>query len=121
MESKSIMDDLRKTIDKSPHKSLIYTGLGFLSDYLDGRPLEMEKLREPVKDSTIIIADEIDKKIAIQGTTNPSNEVLYKCMGKQMKKHLLKSVGENLEEEEEKQLKADLKQCFNTFADICDF
>lgn len=112
MEQSDVLSELGKAIDKSQHKSLIYAGIELFSDFLEGNPVYLEKLNEPIKTSTKIYADSVEQDMLKHANTeDEARNAMTRYCGKHMKKMLLQCVGEDLTEEEEKQLKEDRKNC----------
>ncbi len=109
METEDIMNGLSHAIDQSPHKALICGGLSLFVDFLDGKTVDFETLKEPIQTSTKIIAEDLEQQLLQTSDDTKEGLVIHRCFGKYIKKELLGAIGESLSLEEEKQLKEDKK------------
>nr|QBK92015.1 MAG: hypothetical protein LCPAC304_03580 [Pithovirus LCPAC304] len=109
METEDIVTGLTHAIDQSPHKALICGGLSLFVDFLEGKTVDFEKLKEPIQTSTKIIAEDLEEQLLQTSDDTKEGLVIHRCFGKCMKRELLNVIGESLTEEEKKQLKEDKK------------
>jgi len=120
MEVEDVLKNLASSIEESRHKDLICGGLALFSDFLQGKELEFDKLREPIRSSTKIVAHDIEQQMLHTADDNEDSLRLHRCIGKCMKKELLESVGESLTEDEKQQYKDDKKLLIESFVDSCN-
>jgi len=120
MEVEDVLKNLASSIEESRHKELVCGGLALFSDFLQGKELEFNKLREPIRSSTKIIANDIEQQMLRIADDTEDNLHLHRYAGKCMKKKLLEAVGESLTEEENQQYKDDKKMLIESFVDNCN-
>jgi len=112
MEERDILHHLALAIDQSQHRSLLLSGFSVFSGFLNGEEVDLSVMKEPVRDSIKVLAEDIDQECS-KDMMVPENSgilTLKRCAGKYMKKELLKSVGENLSSEEKEQYDSDKKE-----------
>lgn len=119
MEVEDVLKNLASSIEESKHKELICGGLALFSDFLQGRELEFDKLREPIRSSTKIVAHDIEQQMLRTADDTEDSLRLHRCIGKYMKKELLESVGDSLTKEEKQQYNADKKLLIESLVDNC--
>lgn len=109
-ESKDIFNTFSEAIDQSRHKSLICAGLELFSDYMKGDQPDFKKLENPIKESTRILAEDVDKELRECKSTDSHIKSTHRCIAKSFKKQILESIGESLPKDEEEELKKDTKE-----------
>jgi len=119
--SASVQDtfkSLSDAIEDSKYKDLISEGLFLLSQCLEGKPVETERLLEPVQKTMRILGEDIEEEMGKPSKTSDGKDnVVGTCanrlIGKMIKREMYLISGEDVEEEEKTQMKQDGKQLFD--------
>ena len=100
---------LAKSIETSKHKDLLCEGFVLFSHFLEGKPLQTERLVEPLQKSAKVLGEDLEKQMISMADDNEEDLRLQRFVGKCLKKELLALVGEHLTEEEQEVWKEDKK------------
>lgn len=106
------LKNLSNAIEDSKYKDLISEGLFFFSQCLEGKPVETDRLIEPIQKSIKILGEDIEKQMVEASTTSDNNEEMLcvnRLIGKSLKRKIFLLSGEDIEEEEKEQIKEDSK------------
>ena len=110
MAENEVILNLVDAIEQSRHKELWLSGLNVFSSLLQGENPDLTVMKEPLKNSVKVLAEDIDSGISTNVIVeNDTEEKLKRYAGKYVKKELLKTVGETLTPEEREQFEKDKK------------
>lgn len=115
----TLLKNFSECIDSSPHRNLIYSGISCLIDYMEEKPVNLNCLEEHLKKSVKIFSEDVEKQFTLTNEEDNENYNRYqRYMGKYAKSFILSTIGEKLNEDEQKQMKEDgkilLKDCLQS-------
>jgi len=105
----STLINLTKSIDSSKHKDLIWEGSYLFSQFLEGKPVETERLMAPAQKSLKVVGEDLEKQMLSNSDDNEEGLRMNRFVGKCMKRKMFMAAGEDIDEKEKDQLKDDTK------------
>ena len=115
------IESLSNALEGSKYKDIISEGLFLFSQCLEGKPMETERLLEPVQKTMRILGEDIEEEMSKSyGKDNVVGTCTNRLIGKMIKREMYLLSGEDVEEEEKRQMKQDGKQLFDCLLKILE-